>query len=76
MSNFMSRSSSSDANISTEVENTPLCMEPQGSLTFHLQNSQPLVPNLSQLNPNHIIPNYLIKIHVNITLRSASRASK
>jgi hypothetical protein len=39
-------------------------MEPEGSLPCSQQ--PPLVPILSQINPIHIMPSYLSKIHFNI----------
>jgi len=43
---------------------------------YHVRNSPPLVPILSQMNPVHTFPSYFIKIHFNIMLPSTLSSSE
>jgi hypothetical protein len=49
-------------------------MEPEG--LFSRSQGQSLVPNLSQMNPVHILPTYLSKIHSNIIFPSTPKSSE
>jgi hypothetical protein len=41
----------------------------------HVQNSSPVGPVLSQINPVHILPHHFIRINVYVTIASKNRYS-
>ena len=45
-------------------------------IRYHVYNSLPHDPILSQIHPVHALPNYSLKVHFNIILPSTPRSSK
>jgi hypothetical protein len=42
---------------------------------YRIYNNPPLIPVLSQMNPVHTLPLYLLKIHFNVIFLPISRSS-
>jgi len=71
----MEDSPSSEANSHSGSPEIPhLLWNPK--VRYHVQKGQPLVPILSQMNPDHNFPPYFPNIYSNIVLPSTPRSSE